>query len=162
MLSVLLCPICRRAMAQIATGLHQCGHCGYGPSLQGHRGYWAVFDVFLLGDCIHATSIRYDSDLYIISRLTWRVDADGRALGSRHFHEELIDRLPGDLVNDLPLPVVILSKEKWELPENTPPLRHQMFSDPRGAKTFALTSGPPGKSATVLVPSVPGASYPSP
>lgn len=146
---VLFCPICRHDTAQIAPGVYQCGRCGYGPSTQGHRGYFCFADVELDGDEIRALCFRFKSkrEGYIVTALAWHVNEEGKAL--RGLKEEMLgyEDNPENFPN-LPLPIVVLSPEKWEMPPDTPSLTDRMFSHPLGEKIRALSVGQPGRSGS--------------
>ena len=146
---VLYCPICRRDTAQIAPGVHQCGYCMYGPCTHGHHEYTCLSDVEFLADRINALCFTFGGKKrgYIVSSLSWPIGPDGKCPPGMRLTERLlgVEADPANFPN-LPLPVVVLGMEKWELPPNTPCLVTRMVSDPLGEKIRALTLGQSGKS----------------
>lgn len=146
---VLYCPICRFDTAQIAPGVYQCGRCGYGPSTHGYRSYFCFADIEMLGDEIHALCFRFKSkrEGYVVTALCWQVDENGMAL--KGLKEEVLgyEANPENFPN-LPLPIVVLGPEKWNMPPDTPRLTDQMFSHPLGEKIRALSVGQSGKSGS--------------
>jgi len=163
---VLYCPICRKDMTQVAPGVHQCGVCMYGPSTLGSRDYLCFADIEMGVNQISALSFRYRSKKlgYSVCALTWGVDDDGKFVGGA---SRLSERLLGyetDPVNfaNLPLPVVVLGRDKWDFAPNTPCLVRGMFSSPLGEKLRVLSIGPAGKSGSRPFLIAPGEHYQEP
>lgn len=162
---VLNCPICRLETVQIAPGVYQCGRCGYGPSTQGYRGYYCFADVEMYGDEVHALCFRYKSkkEGYVVTAVTWFIDEAGKAFPGKMGVTESLLGYEADPANfpNLPLPIVVLSSEKWDMPPDTPCLTPRMFSNPLGEKIRVLINGQPGTSGSRPFLTEPAARFPA-
>lgn len=145
-------------MVEIATGLYQCGYCGYGPSNYGNREFYALHYLELTGDMVDGLCVRFDTykGIYVMTSLTWKLNENGiRKDGG--LGEELVGfAADPEELKLLPLPVVVLGKHKWDLHENTPPLRKGMFESAYGPKMLVLS--PEGEHPPRLLPLTAGRS----
>jgi hypothetical protein len=145
----LRCPIkSDHLMIEVAEGLFQCPHCGYGPSQTGYRSYWALSNIETTRNIIAATSIRWSRalDCYVMSEISWEVDGSGYKIPQSFNEVGAVILSTKDELNSFPLPVVIRAKGKWDFPEAKPTLKAGMFSSLLGPKEISLTSAPRDKS----------------
>lgn len=143
------CPIRpNHRMTEVAPGLFQCQHCGYGPSQTGYRPFWALSNVEQIGDTVDATSTRWDPvlDCYVMTGVTFRVDDAGGCLPDTFMEGEALFLSTAKELEDAPLPVIIRAKGKWDFPAAKPPLREKMFPTPEGRKEISLSSAQRGTS----------------
>lgn len=146
-------------MVEIAPGLYQCGYCGYGPSQNGHREFYSLHYLELSGDVVDGLCVRYDvwKGIYVMTSLSWRLDDNG-ARANSWLKEELVGfAAVREELEKLPLPVVVMGKHKYDLHENTPPLRKMMFDSPYGPKVMVLS--PEGVRPPSLSPLTAGRSF---
>lgn len=144
------CPVTpNHVLVQIAPDLYQCPDCGAGPV-----DFWAVSNVDLDGDVVGGlyATWRPELECYVLSVVSWSVDATGRRLPS-----SLSSTLFGYASSvaelaEAPLPARSPSQEVVRL-------REGMFSSPLGEK-LVPTGGRSGRSATA--PSPAGSSGSSP
>ena len=143
------CPVkSDHQMVEVAPGLLQCSHCGFGPSRKGSRPFWALSDVeeFGAGE-MGATCICFDPTLdgYVMTDLEWEVDDEGRVI-PHSLKEVLLQYLTTKKELEAhALPVVIRSEKKWDHPQGS--LHQMMFEDPLGPKEIGLTVAKPRRSS---------------
>ena len=136
-------------LVEVAEGLLQCAHCGYGPSQYGYHAFWAISLVEESREgAIDAISVRWASqhDYYVMSEVSWCVDDDGRKIHGTFFEGEALILSTEDELEDAPLPVIIRAKGKWDFPPAKPALRPGMFPYLLGVKEIALQAARPNRS----------------
>lgn len=138
--AILRCPIRSvHNMTEIAPGLYQCGHCGYGPSVYGSWPFYAFHYLELTGNKIDGLCITYKEDpgIYVMSAISWEITESGSR--DRWMQEELSGFVADPVeLRGMPLPIVVVGKRKWDLEPNVPPLRKGMFDSPYGPKMLML------------------------
>jgi hypothetical protein len=143
------CPIKpEHKMVEVAEGLFQCPHCGYGPSDRGHHPFWALSNVEVEEFTVDAVCVRLDDrlDCYVMSGVSWAIDERGAKI-PRSFSEDGSAILSTrEELEGAALPVVIRAKGKWDFPPAKPKLQEGMFPTPLGLKEISLTSARRGRS----------------
>lgn len=143
----LRCPVRGEPMVQVAPGVFQCPWCGYGPSLDGARDFWAVGELQLVDDILSGVACRWKParNSYVVTEIAWRLFPDGGAV-SGSIREVLI----GEAFTEeewayLPLPVVVPNPDKWLQRPNVPALRPLFFREPGGPKVLDVLPSPPSR-----------------
>lgn len=144
------CPIRpEHKMVEVAEGLFQCPHCGYGPSQYGHHPFWAISMVEKTPEgAMDAISVRWDSqhDYYVMSALSWCVDGAGKKITGTFAEGDSIILSTKQEIEEAPLPVIIRAKGKWDYPPAKPVLTPGMCPERLGEKEISLQSARRGRS----------------
>jgi hypothetical protein len=136
-------------LVEVAPGLYQCSHCGYGPSQQGHRPFWAISSVDRSDDgSIDAINVRFDEklDCYVMTGVGWRVTESGYKIPLSFIEGGAAILSTPQEIEDAPCPVVIRAKGKWAFPPAKPALRPMMCESALGPKEISLSASHRGKS----------------
>ena len=133
------CPItASHVLVEIAEGLFQCPKCGLGPSSEGERRPWALFNVDERAHDVTAAAVLIRGDgVVVVSLLSWELQ-DGARVGS--LGEEPVDVFSEDeaIETGIPLPAVVVIPSPHNIPPGTIPLKERMFRSPQGRKEISL------------------------
>lgn len=112
-------------MVEVHEDLFQCPLCGYGPSQDGYRAFWAISMVEQTEEgAIDAVSVRWDAqhDFYVMSTVSWCVDDSGRKITGTFVEGDAVILSTKEELDSAPLPVIIRAKGKWDFPRGKPAL----------------------------------------
>ena len=132
------CPIvAAHQMVEIAPEVFQCPLCGLGTTSKGHHPIWAISSVEIEdGVSVYAHCVRFLNNRYSLSELEWALDDDGHRTGGL-VEELLVPALTQEDIEELGLPVVIKTKNPWQL-DPLSILSELMYDRPGGLKEIDL------------------------
>lgn len=133
------CPItASHVLVEIADGLFQCPECGLGPSSEGERRPWSLFNVEATEHSVTAAAVLLRADgVVVLSLLSWELQA-GTRVGA--LVEDPVDVFSEDeaVAAGIPLPATVLLAAPHSVPPGTIPLKRRMFQSPQGRKEISL------------------------